>query len=209
MDGTLDIINKHPELQKGFSWIMKNSTSNHLPYHNFNHLLTVVRYTYGACQFYQLSKKEELEMLLAALFHDVNHSGGKETDDVNVEEAKTTLRWFVEEFYSDTLDSDEICRIIHATQYPYIIEPEDMDLKQQIIRDADLMQVFEYNWIQQNMMGLCSEMGITMDKMIPGQKDFLMGAQFNTNWGIFWKEQRWKDVKNKLDKLEKLYNLDI
>ena len=86
MDGTLDIINKHPELQKGFSWIMKNSTSNDLPYHNFNHLLTVVRYTYGACRFYELTEKEEKEMLMAALFHDVNHSGGKETDDVLIED---------------------------------------------------------------------------------------------------------------------------
>lgn len=206
MDGTLDIINKFPELQKGFSWIMKNSTSNDLPYHNFNHLLTVVRYTHGACVFYELEKKDHLELLMAALFHDVNHSGGKSTDDVNVSTAKETVTKFIEEFCSD-IDSTEVCRIIDATQYPYVIEPEDMDLKQQIIRDADLMQVFEYNWIQQNMMGLCSEMGITMDKMIPGQKAFLMGAQFNTNWGIFWKEQRWKDVKKKLDELDKLYNL--
>jgi hypothetical protein len=208
MENTLDIINKYPELQKGFSWIMKNSTSNDLPYHNFNHLLTVVRYTYGACRFYELTEKEEKEMLLAALFHDVNHSGGKETDDVNVKVAKLTVLDFINDYDID-IDGDEVCRIIDATQYPYVIEPKDMDLKQQIIRDADLMQVFEYNWIQQNMMGLCSEMGITMDKMIPGQRQFLMSAQFNTNWGIFWKEQRWKGVKEKLDKLEKLYNLEL
>ena len=176
--------------------------------HNFNHLLTVVRYSYGACKFYELTKKEELEVLMAALFHDVNHSGGKETDDVNVITAKKTVHNFCHKYNID-IDAHEVCRIIDATQYPYILEPEELDLKQQIIRDADLMQVFEYNWIQQNMMGLCSEMGVTMDKMIPGQRDFLMKAQFNTNWGIFWKEQRWKDVKEKLDKLDKLYNLDI
>jgi hypothetical protein len=208
MENTLDIINKYPELQKGFSWIMKNSTSNDLPYHNFNHLLTVVRYTYGACRFYELNQKDEKEMLLAALFHDVNHSGGKQTDDINVINAKKTVHNFFHKHKID-VDAHEVCRIIDATQYPYVIEPEDMDLKQQIIRDADLMQVFEYNWIQQNMMGLCSEMGITMDKMIPGQREFLMKAQFNTNWGLFWKEQRWKEVKEKLDKLEKLYNLVV
>ncbi len=163
MENTLDIINKFPELQKGFSWIMKNSTSNNLPYHNFNHLLTVVRYTYGACRFYELTPKEELEMLFAALFHDVNHSGGKETDDVNVINAKRVVHNFCHNYNID-IDAHEVCRIIDATQYPYVLEPEEMDLKQQIIRDADLMQVFEYNWIQQNMMGLCSEMGITMDK---------------------------------------------
>jgi hypothetical protein len=208
MENTLDIINKYPELQKGFSWIMKNSTSNDLPYHNFNHLLTVVRYTHGACRFYELTPKEELEMLFAALFHDVNHSGGKETDDVNIINAKRAVHNFCHNYNID-IDAHEVCRIIDATQYPYVYEPHELDLKQQIIRDADLMQVFEYNWIQQNMMGLCSEMGITMDKMIPGQRDFLMSAQFNTNWGIFWKEQRWKEVKEKLDKLEKLYNLVV
>jgi hypothetical protein len=208
METTLDIINKHPELQRGFTWIMKNSTSNNLPYHNFNHLLTVVKYTYGACKFYGLTNQEEKELLMAALFHDVNHSGGKSTDDINVKVAKETVTKFIEDNFL-AVDSTEVCRIIDATQYPYIIEPSDMDLKQQIIRDADLMQVFEYNWIQQNMMGLCEEMGITMDKMIPGQKQFLMGAQFNTNWGIFWKEQRWKEVKEKLDKLEELYNLEV
>lgn len=208
MENTLDIINKHSELQKGFSWIMKNSTSNNLPYHNFNHLLTVVRYTHGACQFYELTEKEEKEMLLAALFHDVNHSGGKQNDEWNVRRAEETVTKFIEEFCSD-IDSDEVCRIIKATQYPYIIEPEDMDLKQQIIRDADLLQALEPNWIQQIIMGLSEEMNIPMDAMITGQKSFLMNAQFNTNWGIFWKEQRWKDVKQKLDKLDKLYNLTV
>jgi hypothetical protein len=208
MENTLDIINKYPELQKGFSWIMKNSTSNNLPYHNFNHLLTVVRYTHGACQFYELTEKEKKEMLMAALFHDVNHSGGKESDEYNVKTAKEVVIKFINAFNID-IDPIEVSRIIDATQYPYIIEPEDMDLKQQIIRDADLMQIFEPNWIQQNIMGLCLEMNVPMDMMILGQIDFLMGAQFNTNWGIFWKEQRWKGVKEKLEKLEKLYNLDI
>jgi len=106
MDTTIDIINKHPELQKGFSWIMKNSTSNNLPYHNFNHLLTVMRYTYGACQFYKLTEKEEKEMLMAALFHDVNHSGGKETDDVNVITAKKTVHNFCHEYNID-IDTHE------------------------------------------------------------------------------------------------------
>jgi hypothetical protein len=208
MENTLEIINKHPELQKAFSWIMKNSTSNNLPYHNFNHLLTVMRYTYGACQFYELTKKEEKEMLMAALFHDVNHSGGEFRDDVNVQMAKETVTKFIVQF-CDHINSDEVCRIINATEYPYVIEPEVMDLKQQIIRDADLMQVFEPNWIQQLMLGLCLEMGITMGEMIPGQRDFLMKSQFNTTWGTFWKEQKWKEVKQKLDKLDKLYNLDI
>jgi hypothetical protein len=208
MENTLDIINRHPELQKGFSWIIKNSKSNDLPYHNFNHLLTVVRYTYGACRFYELTEKEEKEMLMAALFHDVNHSGGKETDDLNVKVAKLTVLDFINDYDID-IDGDEVCRIIDATQYPYVIEPEDMDLKQQIIRDADLLQALEPNWIQQIIMGLSEEMNIPIEVMISGQRKFLMNAQFNTNWGIFWKEQRWKEVKEKLDKLEKLYNLDI
>jgi len=207
MDNTLNIINKHPELQKGFSWVMKNNTSNNLPYHNFNHLLTVVKYTYGACQFYNLTEKEEKEMLMAALFHDVNHSGGVLKDDQNIRNAKRTVTEFITKF-CENINSTEVCRIIDATEYPYVIEPENMDLKQQIIRDADLLQSLEPNWIQQIIMGLSEEMNISIDDMITGQKSFLMNSQFNTNWGIFWKEQRWEDVKQKLDELHKLYNLD-
>lgn len=204
----LEIINKHPELRKGFSWIIKNSTSNNLPYHNFNHLLVVVRYVYQACQYYNLPEKDEKELLMAALFHDVNHSGGSETDDVNVQRAKFVVSHVIDNYDID-IDKDEVCGIIDVTQYPYVVQVEGMNLKQLIIRDADLMQVFEYNWIQQNMMGLSQEMNIPLGKMISGQKDFLNGAQFNTDWGLFWKEQRWRDVKDKLTMLEELYNMEI
>tara|TARA_R110000803_G_scaffold157924_1_gene222241 strand:- start:9650 stop:10273 length:624 start_codon:yes stop_codon:yes gene_type:complete len=204
----LEIINKHPELRKGFSWIIKNSTSNNLPYHNFNHLLVVVRYVYQACQYYNLPEKDEKELLMAALFHDVNHSGGSETDDVNVQRAKFVVSHVIDNYDID-IDKDEVCGIIGVTQYPYVVQVEDMNLKQLIIRDADLMQVFEYNWIQQNMMGLSQEMNIPLGKMISGQKDFLNGVQFNTDWGLFWEEQRWRDVKDKLTMLEELYNMEI
>ncbi len=201
----IEIVKTYPELVKGFSWKMKNSKSNDLPYHNFNHLLTVVRYCFEGSSYYSLDEKDERELLLAALFHDVNHSGGKDSDDINVKVAKSTVTNFIRDYNID-VDIDEVCKIIDATQYPYVIESKDLDLTQEIIRDADLMQVFEYNWIQQNMMGLCSEMGVTMDKMIVGQKQFLMSAQFNTEWGKEKQSEKWEDVLNKLDDLEMLYN---
>jgi hypothetical protein len=206
----LEIVKMYPELEKGFSWVMKNSKSNDLPYHNFNHLLTVVRYVFDGIEFYEgtnfeLTEQDGRELLLAALFHDVNHSGGKTSDEYNVQVAKETVSEFIRENYI-SVNLSEVCKIIDATQYPYVLDPEDMDLKQKIIRDADLMQVFEYNWIQQNMMGLCSEMGVTMDKMIVGQKQFLMSAQFNTEWGQGMRELKWGEVIEKLDDLEMLYN---
>lgn len=204
----LEIINKHPELRKGFSWIIKNSTSNLLPYHNFNHLLVVVRYVYQASQYYNLPEKDEKELLMAALFHDVNHSGGSETDEVNIQRAKFAVSHVIDNYDID-IDKDGVCGIISATQYPYVIGVEELNLKQLIIRDADLMQVFEYNWIQQNMMGLSQELKIPLGDMISGQKDFLNGVEFNTDWGLFWKEQRWGDVKDKLSILEDLYNVEI
>lgn len=203
----LKVIERYDELEKGFSWIMKNSTSNDLPYHNFNHLLTVVRYVYEACKRYELEEKDEKELLVAALFHDVNHSGGKETDDVNVRVAKDAIRNFIKE-NNFSVDSDEVCRIVDATQYPYVIDVSDLDLKQKIIRDADLMQVYEYNWIQQNMMGLCSELNVTMDRMIEGQKKFLSSAEFNTDWGKEKHSAEWDNVIRKLDELERLYCLN-
>jgi len=204
---SLDIILKYKELQDSFSYILKNNTSNNLPYHNLNHLLCVVKYCYNASVYYNLPEKEEKELLLAALFHDVNHSGGKEKDSVNVKNAIDIFsKFFNLNLKYSNCDIYEIINIIKATEYPYVIEPVNMSLRELIIRDADLMQVGEYNWIQQNMLGLSQEMNITLDKMIAGQTIFLTNSSFNTKWGAEWKRLNWETIISNLNKLSILYH---
>lgn len=200
----LEIIEGNENLSKGFSWVVKNSDSNHLPYHNLNHLLCVVKNCYLGCKYHNLNDETTNNLLLAALFHDVNHTGGKETDDVNIIKAKESFHNFVTET-GLKLDTKSVCGLIEVTQFPYVKESEDLTISESIIRDADLLQVTEYNWIQQNILGLCVEMGITMEQMLEGQMKFLKGVKFNTVWAE--KQCDWDLVIKDLEKLIKLYNI--
>jgi len=40
----IEIIDKYDYLQKAFKYIILNNSSNNSPYHNLNHLLTVLKY---------------------------------------------------------------------------------------------------------------------------------------------------------------------
>tara|TARA_R110002020_G_scaffold366045_1_gene578153 strand:- start:96 stop:713 length:618 start_codon:yes stop_codon:yes gene_type:complete len=203
MDRILTILKQNQLLSKGVEWVLKNSKSNTLPYHNFNHLLTVVKHCYYASIHHGLLVDEALELLLAALFHDVNHSGGEKPDSENIEMSKDALRQFLSEndFY---VDVEEVCNIINSTQYPYVMETEELSLKQSIIRDCDLMQVLEDNWIQQNMIGLSEELSISMEDMINGQTKFLDSVSFITDYGKKHNEEL--DVaKSSLKLLKEIY----
>lgn len=150
----IEIIDKYDYLKKAFKYIIINSKSNSLPYHNLNHILTVLKFTYqGAIEEGVANEKDLRELLISAIFHDVNHTGGKEKDDVNIENSKKIMKKFVDSQKID-VDIDVMNEILDATQYPYVIDSDKLNLKQSIIRDADLMQVYEYNWIHQNILGL-------------------------------------------------------
>jgi hypothetical protein len=199
----IEIIDKYEYLQKAFKYIILNSSSNNGPYHNLNHLLTVLKYCYlGATSEGIKDEKELRELLIAAIFHDVNHTIGKEKDDVNVQNSKDAIKKFVEQEEIDA-DTDYINKLLDATQYPYVIEGKDLDLKQGIIRDADLMQVFEYNWIHQNIAGLSSELKMDFLDFIQPQRKFLESATFNTTWGKKKHKDRWGDVIKQYEMLER------
>ena len=98
----IEIIDKHDYLQKGFKYVINNSTSNDAPYHNLNHLLTILKYVYNGLEVEGITDKEEVKnILIAALFHDVDHSAGKKKDDENIIMAKSAIKKF-----SDTENMD-------------------------------------------------------------------------------------------------------
>lgn len=205
----IEIIDKYEYLQKAFKYILLNSKSNNGPYHNLNHLLTVLKYCYlGALSEGIKDEKELRELLIAAIFHDVNHTIGKEKDDVNVQNSKKAIKEFVEQENID-VDTDYMDKLLDATQYPYVIEGKDLDLKQGIIRDADLMQVFEYNWIHQNIAGLSSELKMDFLDFVQPQRKFLESASFNTDWGKKMHKERWDDVMKQYEMFERACNIKL
>lgn len=205
----IEIIDKYEYLQKAFKYIILNNNSNDKPYHNLNHLLTVLKYCYiGAIEESIINEKELRELLLTAIFHDFNHSGGKKTDDVNIKISKKAIKEFVESENID-VDIDSVNEILDATQYPYIIEGSSLNIRQSIIRDADLMQVFEYNWIHQNIAGLSSELKMNFLDFVKPQRKFLDSTEFNTKWGKKMKKERWKDVIRQYEMFQKACNTKL
>ncbi len=198
----IEIIDKYDYLQKAFKYIILNGKSNDNPYHDLNHLLTVMKYCYyGAIAEKIKDEKELRELLLTAIFHDINHSGGKKTDDINIKNSKKIINDFVSSENID-VDIEVMNEILNATQYPYVIDGKDLNLRQSIIRDADLMQVYEYNWVHQNISGLSSELKMDFIDFLKPQRKFLENAEFNTSWGKKLKKEKWDSVMRQFKMLE-------
>lgn len=169
------------ELIKVLRFVIKNNKSIRLPYHNLNHALTMLRYFNEVKN--DFSEETQLNIQIAILFHDFNHSGGKLSDTENIELALRGLRDYTREGYlREDFSYKKIEEIIRATQYPYL------DIKctqeQLLIRDLDLMGFFEPNIIQQNVLGLSQEMNIPLNEFLPKQIVFMKSTKFNTPYFI-------------------------
>jgi len=196
----IETISKYPNLRKALKYIILTNTANNAPYHNLNHLLTVTKHCYNALEY---SALESEELLMASLFHDYNHSMGKEMDGINVSVAQSELIRFIENQNID-LDIDFMLSILSATQYPYVIPAEKLNTYQKIIRDADLCQIYEYNWIQQNIFGLSQEMNIPVKDMVSGQIKFLQSIEPLTEYGKYMHDTCFNRVLKSVKLLEEV-----
>ncbi len=204
----LEIINKYPTLRLGLKYIMLNNKSNLAPYHNLSHMLTVMKHCYDACEYMHMLDDEDdyIELLLVvALFHDYNHSMGRRDDGFNVAQAKLGLSQFLTDMdieipqYTSFMEG-----LLDATQYPYIIESDKLNIYQQIIRDADLLQMVEPDWISHVILGLCEEMHYPLDALMIGERKFLRGIEFHTFYGRMMRNTHGKRVWDEFKQLEKI-----
>lgn len=180
------------DLQHYFRVIWDNAQNLEHPYHNFHHMFYVLFRCHDAVRYYEdeykkfnsiqhlIAHYQKRSLLIAAMFHDFNHSGLFGDDDLNIERAKRGLRRHVSDVDIDFLP--EIEEYIDATQFPHKkVEHED-SLPVQIIRDADMMQCLEPSWIQQNIFGLSKEWGMTSAIVLKRQIPFLNSIRFRTEW---------------------------
>lgn len=198
----IEIIGQYEILQKALKYIIENSTSNYIPYHNLNHELTVLKYCDYIATEEGIFDDQKLPLLLAAMFHDVDHSSGKYTDDINVQNAKHQFTEFALQQKLDTKIGLVALDIISATQYPYVILHKDLTKLQSIIRDADLMQTFEPNWIQQIALGLSAELKMTVHEFVPKQIDFLKASVLSNQSAINFKQKNWNRLLQQVRILE-------
>lgn len=152
------------------------------PYHNFRHIFHVVGLCYQACIFYEkeLSPREMRNLLIAAMFHDFNHPGRMGNDDLNIELALRGLREYI--LTQDAPFIEGIEYLMKATEFPHKKLAEG-SLEADIIRDADLGQVFSVAWIQQILFGLGAEWNKNPLEILKMQVGFIAGLQFSTEWG--------------------------
>lgn len=176
---------KNTQLESVFAEYLK-SKSTDAPYHNANHTARMIELCFeGLC--YEQSKNnkqfsgdEVCNLICAAILHDVNHSKGLLADEYNI---KIALFYLEKINVPDFIDKEKVADIIKATQYPYVIENDKLDIFQKIIRDADLMSRFDDTFLQFNIIGLAHELNIDIKQMIDGAKEFGKNIKWNTSWG--------------------------
>ena len=71
-----------------------------------------------------------------------------------------------------------------------------------ILRDADMMQQFEYNWISQTTLGLAAESFQNIIDFIPKQRHFIESIIFLTQSANDYKKNHWSRIMNEFRILE-------
>ncbi len=161
-------------------WFAAKNLNN--PYHNARHLLHVLWLCHEACKYYreQFTPRKMRNLLIAALFHDFDHSGKAGQDIVNIEQAIKGLDLHI--LPEDRPFFDEISGLIGISEYPYRITSGLLNLQAQILRDADLCQALDPAWIQQVIFGLAAEWKIEPIEVLRKQTNFFRAVGFSTQW---------------------------
>lgn len=176
----LEVIQLY-ELDYYLNCLIKHNQGNRNPYHNLFHTLTVVK------NIYLIGKNENISddllrlILIAGIFHDFNHSGGKnKSDEYNIIDAVNAYYKYTKE---NEVDSKFIVDIVSITEYPF--RNGELNIYQKIMRDADVMQWLEDNFLQQNLIGLNIELNDSSDitiKLLENNIDFMKSIEFFTNY---------------------------
>ena len=161
------ILSEHRLLKLAFKFVMLYNKSKTVPYHNTWHMMCVMQCVdwlirnEKALELYETEDElDELALILAALFHDMNHSAGAATDDVNVQAAKYAFDEFISEVDDDVREEwlrKRVHSLLDATQYPYVIPDHALTHDQLIIRDADMMYTYQECSFRDIVIGLSVE----------------------------------------------------
>ena len=146
-----------------FDWFITNNKGQDNPYHNNIHAFCVVNLVNLYCLAEKLPQNERICLLIAALFHDFNHSGGILSDRLNVLIAMMRLKFAVRinnlgkgNKITD-YERDYILQLISSTEYPY--KPIHNQFLR-VLREADILSYEHENWHEHVFKGICEEKGL-------------------------------------------------
>lgn len=151
------------KLESIWQYVLDNNSGAINTYHNNHHMMTVavrsleLLHMEVSADKYEFDNQEEI-LFVAGMLHDMNHSGGVEDDDVNIERALLALDKIAGSLDAQFYDgfAHHVERVIQVTQFPFVLEPEHLDEK--IIRDVDMLYSLEVEGVRIIMEGLRSEM---------------------------------------------------
>lgn len=198
----LDIINNTSGTYTGdlryYFKIIFNAPNSTLPYHNFRHTCHVLYHSHQAIMYYgDLSTQNARNLLIAAMFHDYNHTGKSDIkDSENILLAIEGLRNHILE--EDRNSLGDIIALIESTEYPH--KEMDVTLSMEILRDADQSQTFDIVWIQQIIFGLSQEKGISPIELLKKQIPYIQSIEMLSDWG---KETFYPKKENFINQVEK------
>ena len=180
------------------AYFMANNPSAHLPYHNLYHANTVILHCHDGAMEMGLGRKETRSLLLGAMFHDFAHSGGNRPDDENIAAAVSGLESWCRKSGAPPGLLEGARRIVRITRFPHLDRPAS--LAEEIIRDADLMQIYAPEWQKQILGGLRRELCISQGReigiieMIALQLKFMEGVNWYTSWAKRKAEAKWESL---------------
>ncbi len=170
------------------------------PYHNFRHMIHMTFETYEAAKSFDYpdknGKKSFRALLIAAIFHDFDHSGKMGNDAREIKRASKSLETLILDKDRESLP--EIKSLISATEFPH--KQEVASLGAEILRDADMGQSFSDVWLQNIVFGLAEERNVSPIEILESQIGFLKNLRFYTSWG---KNKFEKKIPSRIAEVEK------
>lgn len=175
------------DLKHAFKYFWERNTSAGLSYHNRYHACWLMVKVDEMGTELQVPGVNLRALVLAAMFHDMNHSGGTRPDSENIEEAMEDLEYACED--EPRVGEDTILRaleLIRVTEFPFIRVPKTLEEK--IIRDADILQGCTPHFAKTIYVDLYQELLVSKPDMkfleyVEGQKQFLASAEMFTEIG--------------------------
>jgi hypothetical protein len=194
------------DLLRAYAHVCAENPSNELPYHNLHHTNCLVMNCAEGAVDASLPKESRRALLLAAVFHDFAHSGGKEKDAINIRAALEGLRAYHATDATVGGCLGEVTRIIESTEFPPVAAP--VTPSERIIRDADMMQIYMPGWREHVMVGLRKEIEVATGKpmslaeMVRVQVRFMESVSWHTSWARKKADARWASLIDEVRRLE-------
>jgi len=166
-------------------------------YHNWHHTCCMIVNVSDAYAYTKERDRQEWDLkeyrslILAAAMHDIGHTGGHESDTINVARAIALASDFIRYARLDTqVDKALVISLIRVTEFPFVFEPKTE--LEKIIRDADLLQSLEPTWFYMIYHCLLAEIrvkrtSLKFTEFCKMQHDFMHNAQFYSVW---WNEKK-------------------